>query len=135
MLFVDYSGCITSSPFGEIMALACQVRGIVGLIIDGSVRDSLQIADMEFPVFARGKNIRGTEKKDNGVLNIPLEIGGILIQPGEMVVADADGVVVFPFHDAENVLDVARKRIKNETSVMARLRAGETTIQIFKLET
>lgn len=76
VLAVDYAGCLTSGPFGEIMAVACQVRGVVGLIIDGAVRDSLQIANMGFPVFARGKNIRGTEKRAPGELNIPVKIGG-----------------------------------------------------------
>ncbi|WP_417248631.1 RraA family protein [Celeribacter sp.] len=134
VLVVDYGGCVSSGPFGEIMAVACQMRGIVGLIIDGAVRDSVQIAQMGFPVFARGKNIRGTKKDDHGALDIPLEMGGTIIQPGEMVVADADGIVVFPQHEADDALTAAQVRLKGEDSVMARLRAGETTMQIFQLD-
>jgi 4-hydroxy-4-methyl-2-oxoglutarate aldolase len=134
VLVVDYGGCVTSGPFGEIMALACQMQGIGGLIIDGAVRDSVQITKMGFPVFARGKHIRGTFKNDQGTGDIPLEIGGTLIQPNEMIVADADGIVVIPLHEAESALDAARNRLKVESGVMARLKAGETTIKIFQLD-
>jgi 4-hydroxy-4-methyl-2-oxoglutarate aldolase len=116
------------------MALACQMQGIGGLIIDGAVRDSVQITKMGFPVFARGKHIRGTFKNDQGTGDIPLEIGGTLIQPNEMIVADADGIVVIPLHEAESALDAARNRLKVESGVMARLKAGETTIKIFQLD-
>lgn len=133
VLVADYEGCLSSGPFGEIMALACQMRGIVGLIIDGAVRDSVQIANLGFPVFSRGLSIRGTTKTDNGSHGLAVEIGGVVIESGEMIVADADGIVVFPFHEAANVRNAAQSRIAAEAKVMARIRAGETTTQIYQI--
>lgn len=134
VLVVDYGGCVSSGPFGEIMALACQVRNIVGLIIDGAVRDSVQISKMGFPVFARGKSIRGTSKNDKGLINVPLEMGGIVIETGDLVVADPDGIVVLSPCDRDGAISAARARISTEADIMLRLKAGETTMHIFKFE-
>lgn len=134
VLVIDYGGCTTSGPFGEIMALACQMRGIKGLIIDGAIRDSVQMTRMGFAVFARGKAIRGTEKSDQGTFNIPIELGNVSIGPDDMIVADADGIVVFPRSEAEEALRAAQSRIAAEEVVMARLKAGETTVDIFELD-
>jgi hypothetical protein len=73
------AAALDSGPFGEIMALACQMRGIAGLVIDGAVRDSAQIAALGFAVFARGLNIRGTTKQDRGQIGGPVTLGGATI--------------------------------------------------------
>lgn len=134
VLVVDYGGSLESGPFGEIMALACQMRGIAGLVIDGAVRDSAQIAAAGFPVFCRGLNIRGTTKSDAGSIGLPLRIGGVEIRAGDMIVADADGMIRIVADDMAAAMASASARAAREAQMMDRLRAGETTIQILGLE-
>lgn len=134
VIVADYGGSTESGPFGEIMALACHMRGIAGLIIDGAVRDSARIAAMGFPVFALGINIRGTIKSDPGALDITLRIGGSEIAPGDHVIADDDAVIVVPAAEIEAAAKAAEARASGEARMMERLRAGETTLEILGLE-
>ena len=134
VIVADYGGSTDSGPFGEIMALACQIRGVAGLVIDGAVRDSAQISDMGFPVFARGLNIRGTTKLDRGEVDTILEIGDVTIYPGDMIVADSDAVLVLPATSANEALAAGETRVAKEEQMMERLRAGETTLQILGLD-
>lgn len=134
VLVVDYGGSLASGPFGEIMALACHMRGIAGLVIDGAVRDSAQIAAAGFPVFCLGLNIRGTTKQHAGTLGLPLLIGGAEIRAGDMIVADADAVICIPAADVATATAAASDRATREARMMDRLRAGETTLQILGLE-
>jgi 4-hydroxy-4-methyl-2-oxoglutarate aldolase len=134
VLVVDYSGSLDSGPFGEIMALACRMRGIAGMLIDGAVRDSAQIAALGFPVFSRGLNIRGTTKQDRGTIGGKVAIGGTDIGPGDVVLADADAILVLDEGDLPDALAAARARAEKELRIMDRLRAGETTLAILGLE-
>lgn len=133
VLVVDYGGSLNSGPFGEIMALACQMRGIAGMVIDGAVRDSAQIAALGFPVFARGLNIRGTVKRDAGQIGAPVTLGGVEIAAGDLVLADADAILVLAAGDLAPALDAARTRAEHEARMMDRLRQGETTLSILGL--
>jgi len=133
MLAVDYGGSTESGPFGEIMALACRLRSIAGLVIDGSVRDGARLIEMGFPVFARGLDIRGTTKQDRGEVGGPITLGGVRIERGDLVVADADAVIVLPAGDAEAALSAGEARAAAEARMMERLRAGETTLQVLGL--
>lgn len=134
VLVVDYGGRLDSGPFGEIMALACRMHGVVGLLIDGAVRDSAQIAASGFPVFCLGLNIRGTTKLDAGTIGGPLRMGSANINPGDMVVADADGIICIPAQDMDAAFSAASARAAREALMMDRLRAGETTLQILGLQ-
>ena len=134
VIVVDYGGSTDSGPFGGVMALACSLRGIAGLVIDGSVRDSAEIADMGFPVFARGLDIRGTTKDDPGEIDVPLVIGGARVCPRDMVVADGDAVLVLPAAIVDVALSAADARFAAEARMIDRLRAGETTLQILGLK-
>lgn len=133
VLVVDYGGSLASGPFGEIMALACQMRGIAGLIIDGAVRDSAQIATLGFPVFARGVNIRGTAKLDRGELGGPVALGGATIAHGDVILGDADAILVLAAKDLPAALAAAETRTEREAVMMDRLRLGETTLEILGL--
>jgi 4-hydroxy-4-methyl-2-oxoglutarate aldolase len=133
VLVVDYGGSLASGPFGEIMALACQMRGIVGMVIDGAVRDCAQIAALGFPVFARGVNIRGTVKQDRGALGVPVTIGSVTIAPGDIILADADAIVTLAPDDLPAALAAAKGRAAKEAAMMDRLRQGETTLSILGL--
>lgn len=133
VLVVDYGGSLDSGPFGEIMALACQMRGIAGMVIDGAVRDSAQIAALGFAVFARGRNIRGTVKQDPGTIGAPVCIGGATIAAGDLVLADADAILALAADDLAPALAAARIRADREAQMMDRLRRGETTLSILGL--
>lgn len=133
VLVVDYGGSLASGPFGEIMALACQMRGIAGLIIDGAVRDSAQIATLGFPVFARGVNIRGTAKLDRGQVGGPVAMGGATIAHGDIILGDADAILVLAAKDLPAALAAAETRTQREAVMMDRLRLGETTLEILGL--
>jgi 4-hydroxy-4-methyl-2-oxoglutarate aldolase len=133
VLVADYGGSLDSGPFGEIMALACQMRGIAGLVIDGAVRDSAQIAALGFPVFARGLNIRGTVKTHRGAIGDPVTLGGAMIAAGDLVLADVDAILVLDAGDLAPALAAARARAAREAEMMQRLRQGETTLSILGL--
>lgn len=133
VLVVDYGGSLDSGPFGEIMALACQMRGITGIIIDGAVRDSAQITALGFAAFARGLNIRGTVKHDRGQIGGSVTIGGVTIAAGDIVLADADAIVTLECGDLPAALAASEARTARETQMMQRLRQGETTLDILGL--
>lgn len=134
VLVVDYEDNLGSGPFGEVMALACQVRGAAGMITNGAVRDTSRIREFGFPVFARGIAIRGTTKTDPGRIDVPVVIAGVEIAPGDIVIGDDDALVVLASESVELVLKAARERQAKEDDMMKRLRAGETTLDIMGLE-
>ena len=133
VLMVDYGGSTSSGPFGEIMALADKTRGVRGLVIDGTVRDRIEIVAMGFPVFCRGTAIPGTTKQDRGHIGVGCTFGDIPIEQGNIVVADADAIVVFDARDADDILAEGSARIRREADIMERIRNGETTCAILGL--
>ncbi|MEM8552264.1 MAG: RraA family protein [Pseudomonadota bacterium] len=133
ILVVDYGGSLRSGPFGEVLAVACQSSGAVGLVIDGAVRDAAALAVRRFPVMCRGLAIPGTTKNDPGVIGQPVVVGGVKVEPGDVVVADDDAVVSFPAADLLETAAKAATRVAYERDVMARLECGETTSEILGL--
>jgi 4-hydroxy-4-methyl-2-oxoglutarate aldolase len=133
VLVVEVGGHYEAGYWGEIMTVAAQARAVVGLVIDGCVRDVEQIIGLGFPVFARGLCIRGTGKDTEppGALNEPITIGDVSISPGDLVVGDSDGVVAIPSDRVEEVLAKSRERQDKEAAIMERLRQGETTLDIY----
>jgi 4-hydroxy-4-methyl-2-oxoglutarate aldolase len=119
--------------WGEIMSTAARVRGLAGLVIDGCVRDGAVLESFGFPVFARGLCIRGTGKDfgARGWVNAPVLFGDLVVQPGDLVVGDTDGVVVVPRSRAAEVVAAAEAREAKEAAVIARLQAGERTLEIY----
>ena len=119
--------------WGGMMAVAAQARGIDGLAIDGCVRDSEEMARMGFPVFCRGFSIRGTVKSTLGLINYPFNFGRQVIFPGDLVLGDADGMVVVRAADAADILEKSLARVKFEEEKSARLRSGVTSVELNKL--
>ncbi|MFV3126163.1 RraA family protein [Niveispirillum sp. KHB5.9] len=134
VLVVD-AGDAEYGCWGEVMALAAQVRGIAGLVIASGVRDSRRMVEMGFPVFASQIAIRGTGKDPDGAgtLNQPITLGETTINPGDWVLGDADGVVVIPASRAADIVEKAEGRDAAEQAIFARLRAGDSTIAIYNL--
>jgi 4-hydroxy-4-methyl-2-oxoglutarate aldolase len=130
----------TSAPdfgyWGDIMTEAALARKVAGLVIDGCVRDSEAIEKRGFAVFARGRSIRGTTKDPSapGSLGALIRLGNVAVKAGDLVVGDADGVVVIPRARATEVLETARERESREAEVLERLRRGETTLEIYGWE-
>lgn len=119
--------------WGEVLAVAAQVRNLAGLVIDGGVRDTVEMAGLDFPVFSRHVHVRGTRKLFRGDLGVPVLVGDVTVHPGDLVVADADGVVVVPQQVADHVLEVADQRVAKEADIMRRLYAGESTLDVYGL--
>ena len=131
VLVVSAGGYLEAGPWGEIMTLAAQERGILGLVIDGSVRDSNAIRDLGFPVFSRGVCIKGTTKETLGLINHPLQIGGVVIQPGDVVLGDADGLVTVAARDLPAVLEKCRQRKAKEEMIREELKKGRSTLELY----
>lgn len=120
-----------AGPWGEVMTVAAQARGIAGLITDGSVRDSRCIIDLKFPVFSRALSIKGTTKDSLGLINHPLIIGGVTVRPGDLVMGDADGVVTVAREDVEQILASCKQRVAKEDKIKEELRRGKTTLELY----
>ncbi|QTO23308.1 4-carboxy-4-hydroxy-2-oxoadipate aldolase/oxaloacetate decarboxylase [Burkholderia seminalis] len=133
VLVVNVSGVTEHGYWGEVMSTAARVRGLAGLVIDGCVRDGALLAAVGFPVFARGLCIRGTGKDFNahGFINRATLIGDVIVQPGDLVVGDADGVVVLARDSAAATLEAAQLRADAERAILARLAHGESTLAIY----
>jgi 4-hydroxy-4-methyl-2-oxoglutarate aldolase len=132
-LVVAVKSASTDGMFGELLAVSCVARGVRGLIIDAGVRDSAAIGEMRFPVWSTAICAQGTAKSSAGSVNVPIVCAGALIRPGDIVVADHDGVVVVPRTDADSVARQAAAREAREASTRERLRAGELGLDIYGL--
>jgi 4-hydroxy-4-methyl-2-oxoglutarate aldolase len=123
----------TDGMFGELLAESCRAHGVAGLIIDAGVRDTLEIAALGFPVWSKAVSAQGTSKTFAGSVNVPIVCAGAAISPGDVIVGDADGVVVVPRESAGAVAAAAEARLAKEDQTRARLKAGELGLDIYGL--
>jgi 4-hydroxy-4-methyl-2-oxoglutarate aldolase len=127
------NGAYEYGYWGGLMAVSGMARKLGGLAIDGCVRDSSEIIKMGFPIFCRGISIRGTAKNTLGLINYPTVFGGIMVEPGDLILGDDDGLVVVRRSECEEVLEKTLKRVKAEEEKTKVLETGVSSVEYNKL--
>jgi 4-hydroxy-4-methyl-2-oxoglutarate aldolase len=133
ILVVGCSGDSTDGFFGDLLADSCKAHGIKGLVIDAGVRDVRELTEKQFPVWSKVVSAKGTVKETVGAANVPIVIAGQYVNPGDVVIADDDGVVIVEREDASKALEASLQREKNEAGKRERLAAGELGLDIYNM--
>ncbi|MFI2038238.1 4-carboxy-4-hydroxy-2-oxoadipate aldolase/oxaloacetate decarboxylase [Streptomyces bottropensis] len=133
VLVVTTTSPSTDGMFGELLATSLAARGVIGLVTAAGVRDTVELREMGFHVWARAVSAQGTVKASPGSVNVPVTLGGVSVRPGDVVVADDDGVVVVPRAEAEEAAELAEKRIAKEAVNREVLRSGTLGVDHYGL--
>lgn len=137
VIVVSAGGETETSVWGGLMAGLCKQKGVTGAIVDGAIRDIDEIRDLQFPIFSRAVVPRSTHSPYSGrlepiELNVPVSCGGVLVHPGDLVLADEIGVVVIPLEEAEGVLRRAQQQAEKEEATRQWIRSGKTLAEILQ---
>ena len=124
VIVVDAGGWLDNAIIGELMMSRAKQRGVAGIVIWGAIRDSAEIGAGTYPVFAAGVTHRGPYKNGPGEINVPIVIGGMPVNPGDIIIGDADGLVAVPQESAERILASAKSILEKETASMKQILAG-----------
>jgi 4-hydroxy-4-methyl-2-oxoglutarate aldolase len=124
VIVVDGKGDETCALFGELMVAQAKAAGLAGFVVDAASRDTSTLAEGDFPVFSTGMNPCGPTKGLPGRLSMPISVGGVAVSPGDLVIGDADGIVVIPRNDVEAALEAAGKKLAAEKQRIDEINAG-----------
>src|SRR3954464_8800955 len=124
VIVVDAGGWLENAIIGELMMSRARQRGVAGIVIWGAIRDSAEIGAGSYPVYAAGVTHRGPYKNGPGEINVPVVIGGMPVNPGDIIVGDADGLVAVPLAQADRILKSAQGILAKETAAMKEIEAG-----------
>ena len=133
ILVVTTTSESTDGMFGELLGVSCRAHGVVGLIIDAGVRDVADLTTMEFPVWSKAISAQGTVKATAGSVNVPVVCAGATVHPGDVIVADVDGVVVIPRGAAAEIARLGEERVAKEEKSRQRLRNKELGLDFYGL--
>ena len=125
VIVVDAGGIADNAIIGELMSTLARSRGVAGFVIWGAIRDSAELAASDYPVFASAISHRGPYKNGPGEINVPIVMGGMAVNPGDIVVGDADGIVAVPQSMAERVLAAAKGILAKETALLKEMKSGK----------
>jgi regulator of RNase E activity RraA len=126
VLVIDGKGDLGAALMGTIMMTACKQLGLAGVVIDGAARDTLEIEEMGFPVFAAGTNPNGPTKNVPGRIGHPVSVGGVTVRSGDFVLGDADGVVVIEREQIAGLIPQAKKKVADEAARIEAIKKGDT---------
>lgn len=124
VIIVDAGGEVTTAIIGEIMSTHAAKRKVAGMVIDGAIRDAGALAKSAFPVYARGVSHRGPYKDGPGEINVPISVGGMVVNPGDIIVGDEDGIVAVPQAEAAELIDKAWKKAADEAETFRQIAKG-----------
>jgi 4-hydroxy-4-methyl-2-oxoglutarate aldolase len=133
VLVVDVKAFVEAGPWGDVLTAMAQRIGVAGLVINGAVRDAQAIVDAGFPVWCRGLSIKGTAKNQPGRINVPVVFGDVVINPGDIVVADRDGIAIVPAQHVDGVVEAALDRQQKESRMRDAIAHGATTAELLDL--
>ncbi len=125
VIVVDGGGALENALIGELMCGWAEKRGVAGVVIDGAIRDSETLGEGDFPVYAAGITHRGPWKDGPGEINCPVCVGGMVVEPGDLIAGDMDGLIAIPQADADHVITAAEAQFRKEQASMEAIRAGK----------
>jgi len=124
VLVIDADGDVANAVIGGILSFYAATIGTVGLVLDGAIRDVAEIRERDYPVYARGVNHRGPYKDGPGEINVPVSVGGMIVNPGDIVVGDQDGLMAFSPDEAELLIEKARAHLETEARTIQAMKEG-----------
>lgn len=133
VLVIDCKGFLEAGVWGDVLTTQALAIGLAGIIVNGAVRDAENIIKMEFPVFTRGLSIKGTGKNQPGKVNVAVTISDCIINPGDIIIGDIDGVVVVKPESIENAISLATERENKERNFKKKIELGATTADLMNL--